>query len=235
MNNIVSIHQPSYFPWLGLLDKINGSDKFILLDTVQLNDNAFQSRNIFLNHRGDVEYLTIPIIKKDYQSKTIRELKVLDSRWQKKHHGFIISNYKKHPFFDEVYPIIESLYSKKYTFLVDILSDSMDMSYELFDITTGIILASDLDIEDGLSKDDLVLAQLKAIKASTYLSGTGAKAYQDESKFQIEDIVLEYQSFSHPQYKQKNAKEFELGLSALDVVFNLGKKESRRLLNGKGV
>ena len=231
----VSIHQPSYFPWLGLLDKINSSDKFILLDTVQLNDNAFQSRNIFLNHRGEVEYLTIPIIKKDYQSKSIKELKVVDKRWQKKHHGFIIANYKKHPFFDEVYPIIEFIYSKKYTFLVDILSDSMEMSYKLFDITTETILASDLDIEDGLTKDSLVLAQLKAINASTYLSGTGAKAYQDEQKFQKENILLEYQSFSHPHYKQKNAKEFELGLSALDVVFNLGKEESRRLLNGEGV
>ena len=232
MNNIVSIHQPSYFSWLGLLDKIHKSDQFILLDTVQLNDNAFQSRNIFLNHRGDVEYLTIPIVKKDYQSKSIRELKVVDKRWQKKHHGFIIANYKKHPFFDEVYPTIESLYTKEYTFLVDILADSMQMSYNLFDIKTEIILASELEIDNSLTKDDLVLEQLKKVDAETYLSGTGAKAYQDEEKFKKENILLEYQSFSHPQYEQKNANKFELGLSALDMVFNLGTKESRKLLEG---
>ena len=61
---IVSIHQPSYFPWLGLLDKIEKSDTFVLLDNVQFNDNAFQSRNIFLNHNGEVQYLTIPVQKK---------------------------------------------------------------------------------------------------------------------------------------------------------------------------
>jgi hypothetical protein len=230
---IVSIHQPSYFPWLGLLDKINKSDQFILLDTVQLNDNAFQSRNIFLNHRGEVEYLTIPIVKKDYQSKSIRELKIVDKRWQKKHHGFIIANYKKHPFFDEVYPIIKSLYSKEYTFLVDILKDSMEMSYTLFNIKTETILASDLEIDNSLMKDDLVLEQLKQVSASTYLSGTGAKAYQDEEKFKKEKILLNYQSFSHPQYVQKNANKFELGLSALDMVFNLGQKESKKLLEGR--
>ena len=229
---IVSIHQPGYFPWLGLLDKINKSDKFILLDTVQLNDNAFQSRNIFLNHRGEVEYLTIPIIKKDYQSKSIRELKIVDKRWQKKHHGFIIANYKKHPFFDEVYPVIESIYSTKYTYLVDILVDSMKMSYDLFDIKTELVLASDLDVDNNLTKDDLILEQLKRVEASTYLSGTGAKAYQDENKFLKKNVILEYQSFSHPQYEQKNANQFELGLSALDIVFNLGKEKSSELLKG---
>jgi hypothetical protein len=230
---IVSIHQPSYFPWLGLIDKINKSDKFIMLDTVQLNDNAFQSRNIFLNHRGEVEYLTIPIIKKNYQSKSIKELKTVDNRWQKKHKGFILSNYKKHPFFDEVYPIIENLYLKKYTYLVDILIESMENSFNLFDIKTEIIMASNLTINNNLTKDDLLLEQIKKVEASTYLSGTGAKSYQDDKKFEKKNILLEYQSFSHPKYEQKNANNFELGLSALDIMFNLGKKNSIKLLKGK--
>jgi len=227
---IASIHQPSYFPWLGLLDKIHKSDQFILLDTVQLNDNAFQSRNIFLNKRSEVEYLSIPIAKKGYKEKSIRELKTVDKRWQKKHHGFIIANYKKHPFFDEVYPTIESLFTKDYTFLVDILTDSMQMTQTLFDISTNVILASDLKIDASLTKDDLVLAQLKVVKATTYLSGTGAKDYQDEKKFIKENILLEYQSFKHPQYKQKNTNHFEVGLSALDIVFNLGQYESKKIL-----
>ena len=68
---MVSIHQPSYFPWLGLLDKIEKSNTFVILDTVQFNDNAFQSRNIFLNHNGAVQYLTIPVQKKNYQKNKI--------------------------------------------------------------------------------------------------------------------------------------------------------------------
>jgi len=232
MNKKVSIHQPSYFPWLGLLDKIYKSNQFILLDTVPLNDNAFQSRNIFLNHRGEVEYLIIPVGKKDYQSKGIKELKIVDKRWQKKHNGFVIANYKKHPYFDEVYPMLEVLFSKKYTFLVDALRDSMEICYSLFDITTEVVLASELSIDNNLTKDDLVLAQLKQVKASQYLSGTGAKIYQDEQKFQKENIILEYQSFAHPQYQQKNAKKFELGLSGLDIAFNLGKEGSKNLLKG---
>jgi len=226
----VSIHQPSYFPWLGLLDKINQSDTFIILDTVQLNDNAFQSRNIFLNHTGDIQYLTIPVQKKDYQKKMMRELRVVDKKWQKKHNGFIIANYKKHPFFDEIYPFIEKVYTKKYEFLIDILLDSMSASNDIFGINSKIVLASELEVDNSLVKDDLVIALLEKCQAVTYLSGTGAKSYQDENKFIEHNIKLSYQSFTHPSYNQKNASTFEIGLSALDVAFNLGIDNARKIL-----
>jgi hypothetical protein len=232
MSNIVSIHQPSYFSWLGLLDKIEKSDTFVLLDTVQFNDNAFQSRNIFLNHNGEIQYLSIPVQKKDYQKKMLRELVVTDKKWQKKHNGFIIANYKKHPFFDEIYPKINFIFEKKYTFLIDILMDSMEVCNDIFNIKTKMVLASELEIDKTLTKDDLVLDILKKTKATKYISGIGAKDYQDDKKFDIVGIDLEYQKFSHPSYSQKNSQKFEVGLSSMDIAFNLGCKKSEKLLKG---
>ncbi|HEY3277770.1 MAG TPA: WbqC family protein, partial [Syntrophorhabdaceae bacterium] len=60
---ILSIHQPSYFPWLGLLDKIAKSDVYMVMDEVQLTDAAYQHRNIFLTADGKIKYLTIPFKK----------------------------------------------------------------------------------------------------------------------------------------------------------------------------
>lgn len=230
MNKIVSIHQPSYFPWLGLLDKIYKGDAFVLLDNVQFNDNSFQSRNIFLNHNGEVQYLNIPISKKDYHNKTIKDLKIADPRWQKKHKGFLTANYKKHLFFDEIYPYIEGIYNKKYEYLIDVLYDSMEVSNEILNINTEIILASDLEYDKTLKKDELVLAILKSVDAKVYISGTGAKTYQDDKKFEKNNMVLEYQEFIHPVYEQKNSTEFKAGLSILDVLLNLGSKKSENLL-----
>lgn len=226
----VSIHQPSYFPWLGLLDKINSSDIFVILDTVQLNDNAYQSRNIFLNHNGNVEYLGIPFGKKDYQSKMIKDLKTIDKRWQKKHNGFIIANYKKHPFFDEIYPFLDVIYQKDYIYLIDILMDSMEVCNKIFDLKTKSILASDLNLDNILKKDDLVLDILRKTNATSYLSGIGARAYQKNEKFELNNIKLEYQFFKHPNYEQKNSKKFELGLSSIDMAFNIGIEESINIL-----
>ena len=63
---ILSIHQPSYFPWLGLLDKIVKSDVYMIMDEIQLTDGAYQHRNVFLTADGKVKYLTIPFNKRDY-------------------------------------------------------------------------------------------------------------------------------------------------------------------------
>jgi hypothetical protein len=232
MSKIVSIHQPSYFPWLGLLDKINKSDEFILLDIVQLNDSAFQSRNIFLDNKGKIHYLVIPIQKKGYQQKMIKDLKIADNRWQKKHNGFFIANYKKHPFFDEIYPEIKFIFEKKYNFLLDVLIDSMNVCNKLFNINTKVIFASELNIDKNLKKDDLIIEILRKVKASEYLSGIGAKVYQDEKKFKKNGILLKYQNFIHPVYPQKNSINFISGLSSLDVLFNLGCKNSEKLLKG---
>ena len=227
---MVSIHQPSYFPWLGLLDKIEKSNTFVILDTVQFNDNAFQSRNIFLNHNGAVQYLTIPVQKKNYQNKMLRELRVVEKNWQKKQNGFIIANYKKHPFFDEIYSQIGFIFEKKYTFLIDVLIDSMKACNHIFNIKTNLFFASELNIDRNLAKDDLIFNILKKVEATKYISGIGAKDYQNDKKFEIEGIHLEYQKFSHPIYAQKNAQKFELGLSSLDLAFNIGSKESAKLL-----
>jgi len=229
---IVSIHQPSYFPWLGLLDKINKSNIFVLLDNVQLNDSAFQNRNIFLDNRGQIKYLTIPIEKKGYQQKTIKDLKIVDNRWQKRHKGFLISNYKKHPYFDEIYEFIQYIFEKKYIYLIDVLIDTMNNILKMFEINTSILFASKLNINEFLRKDDLVIDILKKTNANIYISGIGAKSYQDEKKFEENNIILSYQNFIHPIYSQKNSINFIPGLSSLDILFNIGKEESIKLLKG---
>jgi len=62
-----SIHQPGYFPWLGLLHKFLNSDTVVLLDDVQLSDSAYQHRNQFLTRQGVVKILTVGIQKKGYK------------------------------------------------------------------------------------------------------------------------------------------------------------------------
>ena len=57
---IVSVHQPQYIPWLGYFDKIDRSDLFVFLDTVQYKKNEFQNRNRIKNNQG-WQWLTVPV------------------------------------------------------------------------------------------------------------------------------------------------------------------------------
>ena len=41
----LAIMQPTFNPWLGYFDLIDSVDKFIFLDTVQLSQQSWQTRN----------------------------------------------------------------------------------------------------------------------------------------------------------------------------------------------
>lgn len=230
---IFSIHQPCYFPWLGLLHKIASSDVLIVMDDVQLSDSAFQHRNQFLTNDGKVKYLTIPFTKQNYLETPFRELKIADSSWGIKHNNFLLNNYKKHTFFDQIYPKIEPLFSKQAPYLIDVVMGSMSISMALFGMETQVIMQSKVSYKREVKKGDLVMQLLKSTNAKHYLSGRGAQAYQDDSVFESEGIVLEYVNFSHPVYSQKNSQEFIAGLSCLDLLFNVGIEDAGLLLKGK--
>ena len=230
-NTLTSIHQPSYFPWQGLLNKIHASDLFILMDEVQLQDRGYQHRNLFFEQNTKNEKtLTIPVQKKEYRSKKLNELKISDTYWQKKHNTFLLHNYKKHPYFEEIYPYIEHIYTKPYNYLIDVLVDSIEGILPLFEISTQIIKQSELHYDRSATKENLILELLEAIGADHYLSGHGAAIYQKEDHFLQKNIRLSYTEYQQILYKQYECETFLPGLSSLDLLFNVGSKEAKKYI-----
>jgi len=226
---LVSMHQPSYFPWLGLIDKIKKSELYICMDEVQLADRAYQHRNIFLDSNGEVKTLTININKKNYRQKYIKDLELSSDDWQKKHSSFFLNNYKRHEYFEEIYPLIKFIYEKNYKYLIDVLLESMFAIFEILKINIDVKLQSSLVYDRELKKNDLIIGLLNSVSAKKYLSGTGAADYQIESEFVKQEIELIYNSFSHPIYHQ-NSSAFVEGLSSLDMLFNIGIEESKKTI-----
>lgn len=228
---ILSIHQPSYFPWLGLLDKIARSDVHVVMDDVQLSDSAYQHRNLFLSAEGQVKFLTIPLVRRGYLERRFRELEIARDDWGTTHSNFIRNSYARHPFASEVMPHVERFFATRYRLVAEAVLSSMRLSLELFGIRTRMMLQSQMDYERTLRRGDLVLALARAAGATCYLSGTGAKAYLDEAAF-CDGLTLRYNEFHHPQYLQKGVAGFHPGLACLDVLFNLGSTGARALLGG---
>lgn len=225
----LSIHQPSYFPWLGLLHKISNSDVFMVMDDVQLTDSAYQHRNIFLTNNGKVKYLTVPFDRKGYLDKKFNELLISDDRWRHQHRNFIVNNYRRHPGFREVMPHLEEFFESEYASLCEAVLASLMLTIKLFEIETEVILQSRIEYSKCLRKGDLVIDLIRSVGADLYLSGTGAREYLDESKFGG-DIQIEYDLFDHPVYSQWGSVDFVSGLSSLDVLFNLGINGARQIL-----
>ena len=117
---IISIHQPAYLPWLGYFDKIIHSDVFVYLDTVQLEKNSYSYRNKIRTPQGST-WLTIPLKMRGHTSSTIKDVLIDNSQqWKKKHLKCIYYNYKKSPYFDELYSKLEVLYEDEYELFSDL-------------------------------------------------------------------------------------------------------------------
>lgn len=228
---ILSIHQPSYFPWLGLLDKIRKSDAFIVMDEVQLSDSAYQHRNLFLTSQGEVKFLTIPFEKKDYLKRRIRDIAIASLDWKTKHLNFLWNSYRKHPYVAEIMPRLEQYYAADYRLLFEAVLESMRLSFDFLGIHARVILQSEMQYDRSLRRGDLVLALVRAAGADCYLSGQGAKSYLDEQAF-TGGLSIRYNDYRHPIYPQKGRAEFASGMTCLDALFNLGIDGTRRVLHG---
>jgi len=199
---IISIHQPAYLPWLGYFDKIISSDIFVYLDTVQLEKNSYSYRNKIKTPQGSA-WLTIPLKMKGHTGNAIKNIAIDNSQqWKKRHLKNIFFNYKKSPFFDDLYTKIELLYKDDFDLFSDLSYHHLLFWLDELNIKTKIIKSSDLDISS--KKSELILDLCQNFKADKYISGALGRDYLDEDIFKENGVVVEYQDYQHPAYQQLN-------------------------------
>lgn len=226
----VAIHQPHFWPWLGYLNKIAKVDKFVLMDSVQLEKGSYMYRNRVLNPRGEIAYLTISGEKHGFLDKEFREINTKDNQvWKDKQKNQLQNSYGKSPYYDQVAEKIMPLYDLEADTICDYALESIRILKELFSIETPGILLSSIALDADARKNDLVLEICQSVGANAYLSGNGARKYMDLDAFEQAGVKVAYQQFSHPVYTQCNSTEFVPGLSALDMLFNCGIENSKEL------
>lgn len=235
----VAIHQPHYFPWLGYFDKIAKVDLFVFMNEVQLEDRSYMLRNRFLRKNGELTYLSVTAAKKGYREKKYNEIETMDNaHWQGKHLSYLRDLYSRSPYRDEILKHLEPVFTKDYTFLFDVTKDSILLCMELLGIPTKTVEQSTLDWrrnqgcvqEQDARRSKDVLAICQAVGATAYMTGAGVSlSFLNMDAFQAAGIPVVVQSYQCPQYPQMFSKEFIPNISALDMLFNCGIEESRRI------
>jgi hypothetical protein len=161
--------------------------------------------------------------------QTVRDIRIADDRWRRKHIQSVRQSYSRAPFwelFDRgLGPIIE----RPHEYLVDLNIAVTEWLFGQLGISCQIIRASDLNVTGA--KDDLVISICKAVGATVYLSGQGARGYQEEHKFRAEGVELCYQQYQIRPYPQCYPElGFVPDLSALDLILNVGPRAREILL-----
>ncbi|MDR3400907.1 MAG: WbqC family protein [Chthoniobacter sp.] len=228
---IVAIHQPQYLPWIPYFDKADQCDVFVHLDSVQFQKNGVQNRNQILTAQGPL-WLTVPVSAS--LERTIRDTPIADRRWPKKHIRTIEQEYRRAPhagLFDES---LRALLEQDWPSLAALNIAVTGWMFERLGIRCRCVRASDL-VVDG-TKDDLVIGICRAVGATEYLSGTGAKSYQTPEKFTEHGIALRYQNYRNQPYSQcHSTSAFTPDLSALDLLLNAGPQARGIMLQGRNV
>jgi hypothetical protein len=223
---VVSIHQPSYWPWLGLLDKIAKTDTFILLDDAQISKGTYQYRNIFYCN-GKARFITLPVNLK--LGIRFNELEFKNTNCKAEHLNKLHNYYLKAPYFKVVYPELEKFYSMDFNKPVDLLKETMLFTFEKLNIKLNYFLSSQFDITG--TKGEMVLNLCKAVGATHYLAGRGSFEYMQEylPMFEKAKIKVIWHEFHHPVYRQDYRFPFVAGLSCLDLFFFQGFEKAREI------
>jgi hypothetical protein len=224
----VAVVQSNYIPWKGYFDLINIADEFILFDDMQYTRRDWRNRNLIKTPKG-LEWLTIPVDVKGKYYQKIKEARVNEPDWAKKHWATIMHNYGKARYFRHYREIFENLYlSQKDEFLSKINFQFINTVCRLLGIKTKLSWSMDYELVEG--KTERLLGLCKAAGATNYLSGPSGKGYMDEQLFVQEGISVSFIDYVYPEYTQLYGP-FEHGVTILDLLFNEGPNATRFMMS----
>ena len=182
MNKIVAIHQPAYFPWLGLFYKIYCSDIFIHYDVDTMSKGSLANKNLIKTPIGSL-YLTVPInfkIHTTHKNLTI-ENKI---KWKNKHFSTIRHNYSKSKFYSQFIDVFENIFNQQWKYLDDLNIYIIENFCKMLKIECIFIRASSLKLDlKTLSASEKLVNLVKYVEGTEYLSGYGGKNYNNSIGF----------------------------------------------------
>ena len=219
----VAVHQPHYLPWLGLIDKIDRSDRHIVLDTVQFERRGWQNRN-YIAGPGKPLLLTVPVEQSSRDERIMDKMIDNTQKWRMKHYKALTEHcYRKTPYLSEYLDEIAHLYESEWESLTELSIATTRLLLRAFGITTPMVRASELGEFPG-HKSELIAQICATSGASTLLSGSGAKNYLEPETLRHYGVDIEWQDFHHPVYTQhsRGSDDFVPRLAAIDLLVNAG-------------
>ena len=234
MNKKIAIMQPYFFPYIGYFQLINSVDEFIIYDNIQYTKKGWINRNRILCNESD-KFITLPL-KKDSDFKDVFERKLSDT-WiddRNKILNLIKTSYRKAPFFNDVFEIVQKCLLYDNQNLFNFIFNSIKIINEYLEIKTKMILSSSVNIDHSLKSKHKVIAICKEMNATTYINAIGGVDLYDKDEFLENKIFLNFIKSNSLNYKQFD-NEFIPWLSITDVMMFNSKNRVIELVNSYSI
>lgn len=227
---ILTAHQPTYLPWLGLFHKIAVADMFVSFNQVQYEVKSWSNRNRVKTSTGPI-WLSVPVLKSGFLQKSMSEIKIDNtSSWARKHWKSLEMLYKPAPYFAHYADFLEDVYLKRtWRTLVELNEHMLRWFMAELGIKTPFRSAADYAFQG--TKSDLVLDMCVQLGARTYIFGAQGRDYADVAAFRAKGVEPLFQDYRHPSYAQRYGA-FVPNLSVVDLLFNCGPASLDILMSG---
>ncbi|MCR5261551.1 MAG: WbqC family protein [Candidatus Gastranaerophilales bacterium] len=224
-----AIMQPYFFPYLGYYQMFNAVDNFVLLDDVNFIMRGYINRNTILVN-GQPHKFSIPL-EKPSQNKLINETKL---KFEQKERENLLRTfqlaYKKAPFFNDFYPVLDGIVNFEDDDLTSFLKNSFVKVKEYLNLDTEILVSSEIEKDNTLKAQDRIIEINKQLGTNTYINAIGGQELYNRDDFKNVGMELKFIKMLPYEYKQfKN--DFVANLSMIDVLMFNSKEEVKKLLD----
>jgi len=229
---IVAIHQPCFLPWLGYMERMKQADLFILLDHVQFERRGYQSRTrICVDERE--QWLTVPVQQHSRDERIMDKLIANPEpgaplTWAINLARTLHHAYRNAPYLATYESELKALLETPQETLEGLNLALLHWLRQALDIDTPLVRSADLEVQGARS--ELILNLCLAVGADTYLAGMGgSRQYLDQEAFARAGVHILWQDFRPFVYPQWGSSSFIPGLSAVDLLFNMGPASAKLL------
>lgn len=227
----IAVMQPYIFPYIGYFQMINAVDKFVFYDDVNFIKQGWINRNKILINKKDFLF-TIPLHKQnsfEWIRNTYINQKLYDS-WCKKFLQTLEQNYKKAPYFDDVFSLIYEIITLENETISELAISSIQKTTQYLDLKIAFKISSEDYNNTAMGRQERLIDICKQENANHYINALGGQELYSKKDFQKEGIQLSFIQSESIAYKQFN-NEFVPWLSIIDVLMFNSKKETLGLLN----
>lgn len=228
MTKKIGIMQPYFFPYIGYWQLMKAVDEYVIYDDVNYIKKGWINRNnILLN--GNKHLITLPLDKAS-QFQLINQVRITSNdNFKQKILRTIEQAYKKAPYFDNIFPIIQAVIMEKSCLISQALINQFKLVNDYLGIKTKLIVSSDLKKDNELKAQDKVIHICKLLNGTNYINAIGGQELYSKSDFEQEKLKLNFiktKDISYIQFKN----DFVPYLSIIDVMmFNSPEKINEML------
>jgi len=222
--------QPYFLPYIGYFQLMNAVDEFVVYDNIQYTKKGWINRNRILVDGRDA-YITLPL-KNDSDYLDVRDRSLAESWGVEKNKMLnrIRAAYRKAPYFNSVFPMIEECILFEERNLFAFILHSLQQVKEYLNIRTPVVISSSLLIDHELKAENKVIAICKARKADAYFNPIGGIQLYSKDRFKEQGLDLHFLKTNDFKYRQFN-NDFVPLLSIIDVMMFNAQEEIKEYLD----